>query len=211
MAAQVDLDNKLVTPDRIAELALDNLELLRELLNGVSPQTQKSARRENCSQALMFMAETWPERLLPHWDYFIEISKSENGFSKYVAVYVIASMTKADHTGRFERSFEDYFALLNDESVMVACHAALNSAKIGIACPSLQSEITRRLLQIDQTRYQGNHLALVKAYIVETLDALYPTSSLQSEIMAYVKDLQQSESPKTVKLAKAFVKKWGIN
>ena len=94
MTIFINLENKQIPPDQIAENAIENPELLQELLNGIGPQTQKSARRENCSQALMFMAETWPEMLLPHWDYFIELFGTNNGFSKYVAIYVIASLVK---------------------------------------------------------------------------------------------------------------------
>ena len=208
MSPFVDLDNKLTPTDRIAELAIDDPELLKELLNGVGPQSQKSARRENCSQALMYMAETWPEILLPHWDYFIQLCKSSNGSSKYVAVYVLASLTKIDSTGFFKNSLNDYFALLDDESVMVASHAALNTAKIAGNCPALSTEIVRRLLQIDQTHHDPGHLALVKAYIIEALDALYPSSAIQVEIMEFVKAQLQAPSPKTMKLAKAFLKKW---
>lgn len=210
MTAQVDLENKLVTPDRIAEMALDDPALLQELLAGIAPTSQKSARRENCSQALMFMAETWPEPLLTHWDYFVQLFKSSNGFSKYVAIYVIASLTKAAPE-RFTSTLEEYFMLLNDESVMVASHAALNSGKIAQACPTLQPEIIHRLIQIDQTNHDLNHLGLIKAYIVEALDLLYPTASNQSEIMGFIKAQIGCPSPKTVKLAKAFLKKWQAN
>jgi len=207
MAAKIDLDNKLVTPNLIAESALDDPALLRELLAGVAPQSQKSARRENCSQALMFMAETWPEPLLPHWDYFVQLFKSSNGSSKYVAVYVIASLTKAAPE-QFSSTLEDYFTLLNDESVMVASHTALNAAKIAQACSTLQSEIIRRLLQIDQTDHDANRLGLVKAYVLETLDVLYPNATNQSEIMEFIKTQIDCPSPKTVKLAKALIKKY---
>ena len=179
--ACINLENKLISPDRIAEMALDDPTLLQELLSGVSPQSQKSARRENCSQALMFLAETWPEPLLPYWDYFIQLSKSSNGFSKYVAIYVIASLTKASPE-RFTSSLEDYFVLLDDESVMVASHTALNAAKIAQACLPLQSEIIHRLLLVDQTHHDQGHLGLIKAYVIEALDAIYSTATNQSEI-----------------------------
>lgn len=207
MAAKIDLDNKLVTPDIIAESALDDPALLRDLLAGVAPQSQKSARRENCSQALMIMAETWPEPLLPHWDYFVQLFKSSNGSSKYVAIYVITSLTKAAPE-QFNSTLEDYFSLLNDESVMVASHAALNAGKIAQVCPTLQSEIIRRLLQIDQTEHDPNHLGLVKAYVIEALDVLYSKSANQAEIMEFIKSQIDCPSPKTIKLAKAFIKKY---
>ncbi len=207
MPSQVNLENKLVTPDRIAEMALDDPALLNELLAGIAPHKQKSARRENCSQALMFMAETWPETLLPHWDYFVQLFKGNNGFSKYVAIYVIASLTKASPK-KFETTLDDYFSLLDDESVMVASHAALNATKIAHACPDLQAEIINRLLQIDQSKHDPDRLGLVKAYIIETLDSLYLTASNQSEIMDFVKAQIGCSSPKSVKLAKAFLKKY---
>jgi hypothetical protein len=209
MAVKVDLENKLVAPDRIAEMALDDPELLQELVNGVAPQSQKSTRRENCSQSLMFMAETWPEALLPYWDTFFNLLKSDNGSSKYVAVYVIASLTKAEKTGKFEKYFDDYFATLDDASVMVASHAALNTAKIGKSYPELQPMIIHQLLQINNTHHTSNHLALVKAYIIESLDSLYETASNQPEILDFITAQLQSKSPKTVKQAKAFFKKWG--
>lgn len=207
MPSQVNLENKLAPSDRIAEMALEDPALLKELLSGVSEQKQKSARRENCSQALMFMAETWPETILPHWDYFVQLFKSKNGFSKYVAIYVIASLTMAT-PDRFASTLEDYFKLLNDESVMVASHTALNAGKIAKACPALRAEIIHRLLQIDQSQHDPNHLGLVKAYVVETLDSLYLTASNQPEIMDFVKAQIGCPSPKTVKLAKAFLKKY---
>jgi hypothetical protein len=207
MTVQVNLENKLTTPNRIAEIAIDDPALLKELLEGIAPQSQKSARRENCSQALMFMAETWPEILLPHWDYFISLFNCNNGSSKYVAIYVIASVTKAAPE-RFEPNFEDYFNLLNDESVMVASHTALNASKIAQVCPSLQTEIVRRLLQIDQSQHNPNHLGLIKAYIVEALDSLYPSASNQTEIMEFITAQSNCPSPKTVKLTKLFLKKY---
>lgn len=207
MPSHVDLENKMVTPDRIAEMALDDTALLNDLLVGIAPQKQKSTRRENCSQALMFMAETWPETLLPHWDYFVQLFKSNNGFSKYVAIYVIASLTKASPK-KFKTTLDDYFSLLDDESVMVASHAALNAAKIAHACPDLQTEIIIRLLQIDHSKHDPGRLGLLKAYIIDTLDSLYLTASNQSEIMEFIKAQIDCPSPKTVKLVKTFLKKY---
>ncbi len=204
----IDLDNKRFTPQEIAENAIEDAGLLQELLKGVMPQTQKSARRENCSQALMFMAETWPETLLPYWNHFVHLFKSDNGSSKYVAVYVIASLTQVK-PGIFEGFFDDYFGLLDDPSVMVASHASLNAAKIALAAPALQERITRRLLDIDQGTQEPGRKALVKAYVIEALEKLYPTSPLQEEIMGFIKAQQSCPSAKTQKLAREFLKKWG--
>jgi hypothetical protein len=203
----VDLDNKRITPQEIAEIAIEDADILQELLKGVMPQTQKSARRENCSQALMYMAETWPEILLPHWDHFINLFDCDNGSSKYVAVYAIASLTQAS-PGQFERYFDNYFSLLDDPSVMVASHAAFNAAKIAFALPALQERVTRRLMEIDQGTQEPGRKALVKAYVIEALGKLYPTYPLRAEILDFVKAQLTCPSAKAQKLAKEFIKKW---
>lgn len=207
MAVSVDLNNKLITPNQIAEMAVDDQQLLEELLKGISPQTQKSARRENCSQAILCMAETWPEMLIPHWDYFCELFKCSNGSSKYVAVYVIASLSKADKDDRLAGSLDSFLALLDDESVMVASHTALNAGKIALEKPQYREVIIQQLLQVDQTHHDESHLSLLKAYVIDALDVVYESSTSQTKIMEFIKQQFDSTSPKTRKLAKAFVKK----
>ncbi len=124
MNATIDLTKRSTHPDLIAEKALDDAGLLQKLLQGISPSEKTHALRENCSQALLYMAQQWPEMLLPHWDYFVGLLKSDNGFSKYVAIHVIASLVPLDERGLFEKAFNVFYGLLDDESVMVASHAA---------------------------------------------------------------------------------------
>ena len=76
MSLTFDLTKKTTRPDILAEKALEDNELLKALLQGVSPAEKKLALRENCSQALLYMAEQWPEMLLPHWDYFVGLLKT---------------------------------------------------------------------------------------------------------------------------------------
>jgi hypothetical protein len=208
MSFDLNLTTQRIPPEKLAEAALEDDALMHELLDGVSAQAQKEAKRQNCSKALMFMAETWPEALLPHWDYFVTLLKCSNGYSKYVAVYVITSLSKVDHTGRFEEIFDDYFALLGDESVMVAAHAAGCAGRLALAKPNLQAEIVHRLLQIDKLPVDPGRRGLVKAYIIEALDLVFESSSNKAEILEFVRQQLENESAKTRKLAKAFIKKW---
>lgn len=210
MQGNINLESKLTHPEQLAESALDDPSLLKELLDGIAPQHQKSTRRENCSQALMFMAETWPQILLPHWDYFVKLMSGQNGFSKYVAIYVIASLVKEDKTSKFKQSWNNYRSLLDDDSVMVASHAALNAAKIAKIRPDMREDIIMALLKIDETHHEAGHLGLIKAYIIEGLDLLYEQSTKKSEILSFVRAQMQAPSTKAVKNAKAFLKKWDI-
>src|SRR5512135_2010107 len=113
-----------MNPEQMAEQALRSERALHDLLDGISPKTQKSIIRESSSKAVLYLSEQHPEVLLPHWAYFVKLLKSDNGFSKYVAVHVIANLATAGDDGRFEKNFGAFYKLLDDESVMVAAHVA---------------------------------------------------------------------------------------
>src|SRR5512136_2457577 len=143
-------------PETMAQHAVHHKRALQDLLDGISPQTQKSIIRENSSKAVLYLSEQHPEVLLPHWAYFIRLLKSDNGFSKYVAIHVIANLVTAGDEGHFEKTFSTFYNLLNDESVMVASHVAGVSSQIARAKPKLQAKITTRLLTIDQTHFPAS-------------------------------------------------------
>ncbi len=211
MTETVDLTRKTIQPDRIAELALDDEALLQGLLAGISPETRKAPLRENSSQALMYMAETWPEMLLPHWAYFVGLLKSDNGFSKYAAIYILTSLARISDQRLFERTFNLYYDLLDDESVMVAAHAARNSGRLAKAHPTLQAKITQRLLAIGKTHFDASRKDLIKGYVIEALDEYMDVAQQKAKILAFVKQQVDCTSPKTRKLAKAFLQKWEAN
>ena len=209
MTKPLDLSRKTIPPERIAELAIKDEKLLQALLQGISPDAKKTAIRENSSKALMLVAENWPEVLLPHWDYFVGLLKSSNGFSKYAAIRIIASLVRVDEKGLFEKAFDMYYGLLNDESVMVASHAAGNSGRIAKAKPALQSRITQRLLAIEKMHFDTGRQDLIKGYIIQALDEYMAEAQDKLRILAFVEEQVNCTSPKTRKLAKAFLQKWG--
>ena len=208
MVETVDLTRNRIPPDRIAELALDDGQLLQALLAGISPEAKKAVVREQSSKALTIMAETWPEALLPHWAYFVGLLRSDNGFSKYAALYILASLAPLADAVLFERAFNVYYGLLDDKSVMVAAHAARNSGKLVKAQPAWQAKITQRLLAIDKTHFDPCRKALITGYIIEALDQYMDLAQDQAKIRAFVEEQLDCASPKTRKLAKAFLQKW---
>lgn len=208
MSPTPDLAQKSTRPELLAEMALDDAELLQKLLQGVSPGARKMVLRENCSKALRLMAEQWPETLLPHWDYFIGLLKSDNGFSKMVAIYVIASLVSLDKKGLFAKDFNVFYGLLDDESVMVASHAAGVSGRIAKAKPALQSKITKWMLEIEKTHFEPSRQDLVKSYIIEAFDQYFDDAKDKTKILAFVKRQVDCSSPRTRKLSKEFLKKW---
>lgn len=200
-----------MNPETLAEHALTNQRALQDLLDGISPKTQKSIIRENSSKAVLYLSVEHPEVLLPHWAYFVKLLKSDNGFSKYVAVHTIANLVSAGDEGRFEKSFNAFYKLLDDESVMVASHVAGVSGQIARAKPALRPKITQRLLSIPQTHFPPARQALITSYALLSLNEYFANAAPrdQDRILAYVQQQLDCASPKTRKLAKDFIKKWG--
>jgi hypothetical protein len=192
------------TEDKQAESALKDEKRLQELLDGVL--SKEDAVRYGSFKALNVLSEKHPERLYDKWDFFADLLGSDNTHQKYIAIYIIANLTRVDSEERFEKLFNTYYGLFGDKSVIPPAHVALNSGKIALAKPKLQAEITSRLLDIDATVQR--HKDLVKASAIEAFDAYFEESRDQERIVEFVKAQLDCGSPKTRKMAKAFLKKW---
>lgn len=200
-------------PETMARHALHNQRALQDLLEGVSPRTQKSVIRESSSKAILYLSVEHPQVLLPHWAYIVKLLKSDNGFSKYVAIHTIANLVTAGDEGRFERAFNAFYKLLDDESVMVASHVAGVSGQIARAKPQLRPKITQRLLGIPQTHFPAERQALITSYALLSLNEYFADAAPrdQDRMLAFAQQQLDCASPKTRKLAKDFIKKWTDN
>lgn len=198
------LENKNAKPEAVAEMALKDEKVLQELLDGVL--SKKDVVRQNSFQALNFLSEKHPDGLYDRWDFFADLIRRGNAFHKYIAIYIIANLTKADSENKFGKIFDAYYGLLGDKSVIPPAHVAVNSGKIALAKPTLQGEITNRLLDIDNAVQR--HKDLVKASAIESFDAYFEESKDQARIIEFVKAQLNCESPKTRKFAKEFLEKW---
>ena len=134
---------------------------------------------------------------------------SDNSYHKMAAVQLIAGLAKADVQNRFESIFDQYFDLLDDQSMIVAIYVASNAGKIVVAKPDLEPRVTTRLLEIEATHHLPGRKALVFAGAIEAFGDYIAQASDRESILEFVGKQQQSESPKTKKLAKQFLKKWG--
>ena len=198
------LGNKDVEPEAMANAALDDEQVLQELLNGVL--SKNDVVRQSSFQTLNLLSERYPERIYCKWDFFAELIRRGNSFHKYIAIWIIANLAKADPENKFETLFDDYYGLLGDKSVIPAAHVAAKSGKIALAKPELQAEITNRLLDLDNTVQK--HKDLVKASAIEAFDAYFEQSKDQTRIIEFVEAQLNCESPKTRKIAKEFLEKW---
>ena len=197
-------ERKDANPEAFARMALEDERVLQEAFDGLL--SKNDVVRQNSFQTLNFLSENHPERLYDKWDFFADLIRKGNSFHKYIAIWIIANLTKVDPINKFEKLFDDYYGLLSDKSVIPPWHVAAKSGIIALAKPELQSKITNRLLDIDNTVQR--HKDLVKSGAIEAFNAYFEESKDQARIIEFVRAQLNSESPKTRKMAKEFLEKW---
>jgi hypothetical protein len=198
----VSLDEKNIDVEKLAREAVNNQELFQELKAGV--RSKDNTTRQNSFKAMQVIAQENPEFLYGEWDYFQEMLKSPNNYHKYIAIYILASLTSVDTDNKFETIFDDYYLVLAGDKAMTASHVALNSSIIAHNKPDLRSRIVNLLTSINDI-HQGKQKELIKAYAIESLQKIYPEAEDQQLIENFVKSQMDSKSPKTRKMAKSFL------
>jgi hypothetical protein len=204
MSVLSDLGKKSVGVESLAKKALKDKEVLSELLQGIL--SKKDVIRSNSFRVLLLISEEHPEALFPKWDFFEDLLDGDNNYLKYIAIYLIANLTRVDTEDKFERIFDRYYSILDDERTMTAAHLAANSGKIAKAKPKLRSKITNSLLNIDRT-HRGKQKELIKGYAIEAFDEYFAEIKDKEKILQFVNNQLESKSPRTRKKAREFLKK----
>jgi hypothetical protein len=199
---EYNLTGKDIDIDRLAEDALANEEFLKFLLDGI--KSKDNNIRSNSFQVLMTLSEDHGELLYPFWNYFYEMLKSPNNYHKYIAVYLLASLTGVDVENRFETIFNEYYTLLEGDKTMIPSHIVLNSSKIAQNKLELKSKIIDKLLNTDKL-HKGRQKELIKAYVIEALRKINPGVEDKKRIETFVRSQLESSSPKTRNVAQCYI------
>ena len=180
-----------------------------EAIEGLQSDDQKI--RERHFKNLLLLSEESPEQLYRGWDKLTELLQMPEVSRKYAAIHLLANLVRVDTEDEFERMFDDFYALLSHESPVVSPHIAGTSGKIILAKPHLRSRITSLLLDIDAVN-KCRHPELLKSYVIQAFDECFDNASKkeQSQIIEFVRNQTTSDSPKTKKAAKQFLKKWSF-
>lgn len=200
-----DLENEKADIRKLAQIAMTDEKAQRGLLEGIL--AKNDSVRSNSFHTLLLICEKSPERLYPKWDFFVSLLDSDNTYHAYIAVYLIANLLPADKEGRFDKIFDKYYGLLNS-SVVVAGHVTALSSKIVESRPDLESKVTAKLLDIDKTAQK--HKGLIKAGAIDSFDTYFEDAKDRKGILCFVRESLNSESPKTRKKAKEFLKKFDV-
>jgi len=202
-----ELNTKNIDVENLAKEATRNKELISELLKGVINKSELI--RYNSSHVLDVISQKNPEILYSKFDYFVEMLGSSNAYHQCCAIELIANLACSDPEHKFEKIFNKYFAILKNEKTIPSAYLARNSGKIALAKPDLREKITEILLSIDLI-HKGKQVELIKSHAIESLDQYFEFIEQQDDIIEFIKNQINSQSPKTRKAAQKFLKKWNL-
>jgi hypothetical protein len=205
------LANKSITKEDLAEKVKEDFDLLPEIFKGVS--SPKAAIRYGCASTLKLVSEEKPEQLYPYMDFFVQMLDSKYRILTWVAMAVIADLTKVDTENKFDTIFDKYYSFLNDEYMVTVANVVGNSGKIAKAKPHLTRKITNELLTVEKIHTTPHLTQECKNVIVEktilSFDMYFDQIQNKDEVISFVRR-QLNNARKTARTkAEKFLKKWG--
>ena len=207
MSAPSARSQKSVRPQRPTRKALKKAKDLSQLFDDLLSNKEKTRYRS--FKILLNLSEKQPEVLYPTWNFFVGLLTSDSPSRQYIAIHILARLTRVDSNKRFEKIFDEYYGLLHDPSVIPAAHVAGHSGMIAAVKPHLQTRITNALLSIDETHHAPHRKELIKAYAMRSFSEYMEQAKRKKPIIEFARRQTKSESPGARKAARQFLKQWG--
>jgi hypothetical protein len=201
-----ELDYKEIDPEIFAEKLIINPDLINKYLDGLLSKNE--TYRYNCFKILNIVSKKNPIILYPYWDFFINHLRSNNDYHKMSAVLIIANLTSVDKDNKFEDIFNEFYENLKSKKTILPIYIVNSSGEIINYKPQLGKRITSIFLNIEKI-YLGKQIELVKSSVIESFSMFFKNAEKKDEILCFVKNQLESSSPKTRKIAKEFLDKWG--
>lgn len=197
-------------PEDLAERALKDSELLVELFGGISSPNSKL--RFKSAKILNIISNKDPQKLYPRMGFFVKLLESENSILKWNAIDVIANLAGVDVNKRFEKMFQRFYGLLQEESLITSAHVVSNSWKIVNAKPDLESRITNEILKVERIDLPTEECRnILSGYAILSFDKYFNKIQKKADVISFVRRQLNSTRNATRKKAEKFLKRHGIS
>jgi exonuclease I len=141
------LANKSANSELLFQRVETNFELLPDVLKGVF--SSKAAVRYGCSKVLTELSSKYPEKIYPYFDVFAKLLTNNYRILVWNATTVIANLCSVDVDKKFDKIFNEYFALLNNDYMVTVANIVVNSGIIASSKQYLIPRITSVLLKVE--------------------------------------------------------------
>ena len=208
--AQSLLDKRMTKEELLNRVKRD-FSLIPLLLKGVDHS--KAAVRYGCSKVLMDLSEEHPEKLYPHFDFFVNLIDSKYRILTWNALAIVANLTQVDTENKFDPIFDRYYSFLDNDYMVKVANVVGNSGRIAHEKPYLIPKITDELLKV-QTIPTSPHLTeeckrVIAQHTIKTLDLFFDRIDQKERVISFVKVHLDSSRKKLRTTAEKFLKKWG--
>lgn len=156
-------------------------------------KTDKGSGKFFMEKSIRLLSEKEPRLVYPYFSEIAKLIQSPNNFIKWGAIITISNLIEVDEEHQFEPLFEEYFSLINDDSMITAGNVASNAWKFIVKNPKWDREITERLLKVKDNTYlyKGEPSPecknIMKGHVLGCFDKYYEFSTLQEKIIAFAK------------------------
>ncbi len=205
------LMDKTVTKEELLNRVKQDFSLIPLLLKGVNHP--RAAVRYGCSKVLMDLSEEHPEKLYPHFDFFVNLLDSKYRILTWNALAIIANLTQVDTDNKFDAIFDRYYSFLDDDYMVTVANVVGNSGKIAHAKPYLIPKITDELLKV-QNLSTTPHLTeecrrVIAQHTIKAFDLFFDRIDKKQQVTSFVKTCLDSPRKKLRTAAENFLEKWG--
>jgi hypothetical protein len=192
--------------ESMARKIAKNGRLLSEVIEGTT--SEKPQIKYKSGKILMILSQDSPEILYPKWDHFVDLLSSENTFMKSIGIRILSNLTRIDAKNKFDKIFNKFYGLLNDESMITAASVVDQSAMIARAKPKLQNRITNKLLGIDKTHHGSECRNIIKGKAILSFGEYFEEAKNKKRIIEFVTKELKNRRSATRKKAERFLKRW---
>ncbi|PAB60342.1 hypothetical protein [Anaeromicrobium sediminis] len=165
----------------------------------------------HCYYIISRASEEKPELFYEYWNDFVYLLDHKNSYHRDIGLTIIGNLTKIDENNLFSSIFPKYIEHFNDDKFMTAQCFVKNLKNVVRYKNEYIEQIIKLLVDVEKICiYPKKQKELLKSDIIEVLDAVYENTTNKDVIVDFIRSQSTSESPKTKKKVKQFLKKHGL-
>lgn len=198
------LANKNPEIDQLSLMCRDHQPFLDELIDNLKEKNETI--RYNSVRILTRIAEGQPDKIYPYWNIIKEQLYSKNIIPLLSGIILISRLIEVDNKNYFRSLEDDFFNLFEHKNVIPVRYLLLDIWRIGKAKPEYIPRIVEILFSVDGLNQE--HKGLLKGDALLAFSQLWGFLDQETrfKVVEFAKGLLNSESPKTKKEAKKFLR-----
>jgi hypothetical protein len=195
----------------IAAQAIRRPETIAELVAGL--EAPSANVKYGCEKVLRRVSEQRPDLVLPHFDVFVKLLRSDNSFLKWGAIVTLGNLAPAVRAGHLERIFTRYFAPVTGPVLVTAANTIQSAPKIARAKPELLPRIVRAILQVERATFVHRGAPspecrnVACGHALAALDAMFDQSDPPRPVLEFARRQLDSTRASVRKNAERFLKR----